>query len=81
MTDDQARALRDLALVALGAVAAFYVIRTPSLRRPAWMLVKYGFTAAPAYLWQETTRAWRDAGESRIGESRIKNPESRIMSM
>lgn len=62
MTDDQARARGDLALVALGAVAAFYIVRTPSLRRATWRLLKYGLTTTPAYLWHETTRAWADSG-------------------
>ena len=62
MTDDQREALVDLALVGLGAVAVYYVLKTPSLRRTAWQLVKYGlFTAAPTYLWQETTRAWAES--------------------
>jgi hypothetical protein len=62
MTDDQREALVDLVLVCLGAVAAFYVIKTPPLRRAAWRLLKYGlFTAAPAYVWEETTRAWSES--------------------
>jgi len=69
MTEDQARALGDLALVVLGAVAAFYVIRTPSLRRATWRLLKYGFTTTPVYLWQETTRAWNDSGRQGILDS------------
>jgi hypothetical protein len=61
MTDDQREALLDLALVGLGAVVALYIMRTPSLRRTTWRLLKYGlFTAAPAVVWQETTRAWAE---------------------
>lgn len=59
MTDDHARALADVAVVGLGAVAAYYVVRTPPLRRAAWRLLTYGLcTAAPAYLWREITDAW-----------------------
>jgi hypothetical protein len=60
--DDQREALVDLALLGLGAVAAYYVLKTPSLRRAAWHLLKYGIvTAAPTVLWQETTRAWAES--------------------
>ena len=60
--DDQREALVDLALVGLGAVAAYYVLKTPSLRRAVWHLLKYGIvTAAPTVLWQETTRAWAES--------------------
>ena len=65
MTEDQAQALKDLAMVALGAVAAVYVLRTPSLRRAAWRALKYGvFTAAPRLVWQETTKAWAASAPS-----------------
>jgi len=62
MKDDHAQALVDLAVVAFGAVAAVYILRTPSLRRATWRALKHGlFTAAPALLWRETTRAWTDS--------------------
>jgi hypothetical protein len=49
----------------VAALAAFYVLRTPSLRRATWRLLKYTlFTAAPAYLWHETTRAWEQTSHS-----------------
>lgn len=75
---ERSEALADLALVALGVVAAIYVLKTPPLRRLVWRGLKYGlFTAAPSLLWQETTRAW---AESARRDSRILNSESRIMS-
>lgn len=55
----------DLVLVCLGAVAAYYVLTTPSLRRSAWRVLKFGlFTAAPTYVWQETTRAWAETAHN-----------------
>ncbi len=63
--DDQREALVDLVLVCLGAVAAYYVVKTPSLRRGAWRMLKFGlFTAAPTYVWQETTRAWAETAHN-----------------
>lgn len=65
MERDHAQALVDLAVVAIGAVAAVYVLKTPPLRRGVWRALRYGlFTAAPALLWQETTRAWAESGHS-----------------
>jgi hypothetical protein len=65
MTDDHAQALVDLAVVAIGAVAAVYVLKTPSLRRGVWHALRYGlFSAAPALLWQETTRAWGESAHN-----------------
>jgi hypothetical protein len=85
MQDDHAQAIADLIVVGLGAVAAVYIFRTPPLRRAVWRALKYGVvTAAPRLLWQETTRAWSMSGNREWNrnpnlESRIKNPESRIM--
>lgn len=77
---ERSEALADLALVALGAVAAIYVLRTPPLRRLVWRGLKYGlFTAGPTLLWQETTRAWAESAHA-PQDSRIPNSESRIMS-
>ena len=78
---DRAAAAADLALVALGAVAAIYVLRTPPLRRIVWRGLKYGlFTAAPSLLWGEITRAWAESAPQ-ARDSRIPGSESRIMSM
>ncbi len=72
MQEDHARALVDLAVVSVGAVAAIWILKTPSLRRAAWRLLTYAlFTAAPSYLWRETTRAWAESAHE---------PSPRIMS-
>jgi hypothetical protein len=75
MTDDTRGALADLALIGVAAVATYYVARTPSLRRAAWQLLKYGlFTAAPTFLWQETTRAWAESAARNL-EPGTRNAE------
>jgi hypothetical protein len=70
VSDDTRDVLVDLVLLGVAAVAVSVVVRNPSLRRATWRLLKYGlFTAAPTYLWQETTRAWAETG------TRTRNPE------
>ena len=65
MTDDSHSAITDLALLGVAAVAVYFVVKTPALRRPAGRLLKYGlFTAAPTYLWQEVARAWAESATS-----------------
>jgi hypothetical protein len=62
MQEEHARALVDLAVIGVGAVAAIWILKTPPLRRATWRLLKYAlFTAAPSYLWRETTRAWAES--------------------
>ena len=59
MTDDDRRALVDLAVVGVASVAAYFVLRNPQLRRTAFQVLKYvTLTAAPRLVWEETTRAW-----------------------
>jgi hypothetical protein len=72
MTDDTRGAIADLAILGVAGVAVYIVATRPPLRRMAWRLVKYAlFTAAPTYLWQETTRAW---SESANLEHHTRNP-------
>jgi hypothetical protein len=67
MTDDTRGAILDLALLGAAAVGLYFIVKTPAVRRPAWRLLKYGlFTAAPTYLWQETTRAWAESGTPNV---------------
>jgi hypothetical protein len=62
MQEEHARAVADLAVIGVGAVAAIWILKTPALRRATWRLLKYAlFTAAPSYLWRETTRAWAES--------------------
>lgn len=63
--DETRAAIADFVVFGVAALAVFYVLRTPSLRRATWRLLKYTlFTAAPAYLWHETTRAWEQTSHS-----------------
>lgn len=78
MTDDTRGAIIDLALLGVAAVAVYVVVKTPALRSTTWRLLKYGlFTAAPTYLWQETTRAWAESGQ-RNRELGAGNQEPRV---
>jgi hypothetical protein len=83
MTDDDRRALVDLAVVGVASVAAYFVLRNPQLRRTAFRVFKYvTLTAAPRLMWQETTRAWAESAAlapptTRIGQdeqARLKLP-------
>jgi hypothetical protein len=65
MHEDRAQALVDLALLGAGAVAAIWILKTPPLRRATWRTIKsLVFTAAPAWLWQQTARAWAESAHS-----------------
>jgi hypothetical protein len=62
MTDNDRRAVADLAVVGLASVAAYVLFTNPQLRRTAFRLLKYvTLTAAPRLVWQETARAWAEA--------------------
>jgi hypothetical protein len=61
MASDAKRAVADLAVAAVGAAVAVYILKNPPLRRFVWRLAKYGVgTVLPGYLVQETKRAWAD---------------------
>jgi hypothetical protein len=65
MTTDHTRAVADLAVAAIGATAAIYIMRRPQLRRLAWRLTKYAIgTILPGYLIQETKRAWAETSRN-----------------
>ena len=66
MTTDRTSAVADLAVAAIGAAAALYIMRTPPLRRLAWRLTKYAVgTMLPGYLVHETKRAWAETASNR----------------
>ena len=65
MTTDQTQAAADLAVAALGAAAAVYIMRRPPLRRLGWLLMKYAIgTVLPGFLIQETRRAWAETSRN-----------------
>jgi len=63
MNESSAEKLANVLIAAAVVGAAIYVIRTPSLRRLAWRLAVTAATGAlPAWLRQETERAWTESG-------------------
>lgn len=61
MTNDNRAALVDLAILGVASVAVYYVVKTPSLRRAAWRLLKFGLlTVGPEAMRREFARAWAD---------------------
>jgi hypothetical protein len=62
-----------VATVVLGAAivgAAYYVLKTPSLRRLAWRLTATGLTVTlPAWLRREIEEAWTESGHRSLSAS------------
>ena len=59
MTEPQAERLANILLGIAAAGAAFYILKTPSLRRMAWGLARTAMTSrGPAWLLAETRRGW-----------------------
>lgn len=64
MTEDTARTVANLILGAAAVGAAYYVMRTPPLRRLAWRLAVTAATGTlPAWFSRELRQAW--AGTAR----------------
>ena len=63
MTERQAETVAN-ALIGVAAVgAAFYVAKTPRLRRILWGLARHAVVrSAPVWLIAETRRAWKQSG-------------------
>ena len=59
MTQSRAERIASVAMGAAVAGAAYYVIKTPPLRRLAWRLVVTGLTGTlPAWFRQEVKQGW-----------------------
>ena len=64
MTQANAHTVANLVLGVAAAVAGYFVLKNPSLRRAAWRVLKIGFTTTiPRYLLREATEAWRETGQ------------------
>ena len=64
MNDSSAQKLANVLIGAAVIGAAFYVVRTPSLRRLAWRIAVTAATGAlPAWLQQEVQRGWAESGQ------------------
>ena len=63
MTEEQARTTANVVMVVAAVGAAYYVLRTPPLRRAAWQLARRR-AAGPLAVWfaTEVRRAWDESG-------------------
>jgi hypothetical protein len=67
MTEKTAQRIADVALGAVALGAAYYIIRTPPLRRFAVGLAMTALTGAiPAMLTRELQQAWIESGRRTI---------------
>jgi hypothetical protein len=67
LTDDNARKLANVILGAAALAVAYYVVRTPPLRRLAWRLTVTAVTGTlPAWFNRELRQAWADSGRRTI---------------
>jgi uncharacterized protein (DUF2236 family) len=66
MTEDTARIVANLILGAAAVGAAYYIVRTPPLRRLAWRLAVTAATGTlPAWFTRELRQAWADTARPR----------------
>ena len=67
MTEQQAERIANLVLGLAAAGAAYYVLKTPQLRRVVWQAARNAVAAAgPAWLASETRRAWTRSGSGTL---------------
>ena len=67
MTESQARKTANIVLGLAAAGAAYYVLRTPPLRRMAFRLAGLALTGTlPAWLSGEVQRAWTETAGDRM---------------
>ena len=65
MTRDRAHTIANVTIAVAGVAAAYVVLRTPSLRRLAFQAARVWLGATvPAYLVNETRRAWMQSGQA-----------------
>jgi len=64
MTEQQARTTANVVMIAAAAGAAYYVLRTPPLRRVAWQLART-WVRGPLAVWAvtEVRRAWEQSAQ------------------
>lgn len=67
MTEQRARTIANVLMGVAAAGAAYYILRTPSLRRAAFQLAGAALTGTvPAWLNGEIRRAWAESGGVRV---------------
>jgi hypothetical protein len=66
VTEENARRIANVVMAAAVVGAAYYVVRTPPLRRTAWKLLVVAVTGAlPAWIGAEVRQAWAGSGAGR----------------
>ena len=67
MTERQARTTANLVMAAAAVGAAYYVLRTPPLRRTVWQLARR-WAAGPLVVWlaSEVRGAWDESGSPAV---------------
>ena len=67
MTEENARKVANVILAAAVLGVAYYIVRTPQLRRMAWGLATTALTASlPAWINREVRVAWTESGRRAI---------------
>ncbi|MCA1559148.1 MAG: hypothetical protein LC753_02090 [Acidobacteria bacterium] len=67
MTEETAEKVANTLIGVAAVGVAYYVLRTPPLRRMAWRLAVTALTAtAPTWLGGEVRRAWAESGRGPI---------------
>lgn len=75
MTHSTSEKLADVALGVAVTGAAFYVLKTPSLRRLAWRFAVIGVTRTlPAWFRREISNAWEESGHTGSADRAISRP-------
>jgi hypothetical protein len=70
MTHSTAERLANVVMATAAVGAAYYVLKTPSLRRIAWRLAVAGLTGTlPAWFRQEVSEGWKQSGQTANGRS------------
>jgi hypothetical protein len=67
MTEENARKIAAVLMTGAAVGVAYYVLKTPPLRRTAWRLAVTALTGTiPAWFAREVRDAWRESGRSAI---------------
>jgi hypothetical protein len=76
MTHTTSEKLADVVLGAAVMGAAYYILKTPSLRRIAWGFAVIGLTRTlPTWFREEVRTAWEESGRSRsIADPAMSRP-------
>ncbi len=68
MTEQQARTVANVVMVAAAGAAAFIILRDARLRRLTWRLAR-SYAAGPLAVWgaELVRESWQESGRARLG--------------